>query len=113
MLADTSPPASASRRLRWWLVVMEITRGKILAALLALVYLATAIATAGWDAKGVAAICFCLALTLALIWFPEEIGEMLGHGGTIYKPSPPILISFVGWLFLLVGWPLIAYLLTR
>jgi len=46
-----------------------------------------------------------LLLPLALIWFPEQIGSMTGYfgvgHGSITAESPPLLVAFVGWVFLL------------
>jgi hypothetical protein len=92
---------------------MDITRGKLCALVVAFGYLVLAVATAGWDTKGMLAICATLLLPLALIWFPDQLGGMTGpvwRGGYIDNETPPFLVSFVGWLFL-IGGPLIAYLL--
>ncbi len=55
-----------------------------------------------------------LLLALPLIWFPEEIGNATGFWASssmsmsqVDTPSPAILISIFGWLFLtgpLVVW---------
>jgi hypothetical protein len=94
---------------------MEITRGKLLALIVALADLALAIALGGWDAKGAAVMCLVLSGPLAMIWFPEAIGSFTGSTGRgrIDKESPPVLVSFLGWFFLVVGLPGIAYLLSR
>ena len=57
--------------------------------------------------------CAVLLLPLALIWFPEEIGGFTGYvsrGGHIDTETPPALVSFMGWLFL-VGMPVLALFL--
>ena len=91
---------------------MEITRGKILALVVALAYVALAVALGGWDTKGVGALCLTLLGPLVLIWFPDEIGDFtrLASRIRIETPTPPIVISLVGWLFLVVGLPFLAYL---
>ncbi|MCU7801635.1 MAG: hypothetical protein KZQ92_13330 [Candidatus Thiodiazotropha sp. (ex Lucinoma borealis)] len=48
-------------------------------------------------------------IPVLMIWYPEVINDytlgITGEGGTIDKPTPPFLISGVGWLVLL-GIPL-------
>ncbi len=94
---------------------MEITRGKILALTVALAYLALATAAWGWDAKGIAAMCLVLSGPLVLIWFPDEIGDAtkLASRIRIESPTPPVVISLMGWFFLvgLPFLPLVSYLL--
>ena len=54
-----------------------------------------------------------LVLPLVLIWFPDTLGSLTGYrvkGGTVNAESPAILVSFMGWFFL-VGWPVLYYLL--
>jgi len=54
-----------------------------------------------------------VCIPLALIWFPEIIGGMtgnIGQGGNIDLETPPALVGFFGWLFLL-GAPLLTYFL--
>jgi hypothetical protein len=93
-------------------VSMEITFTKILSLVIAAGYVLAAIAYAGWGAiqLGVA-----LLLPLALIWFPEEIGSFTGYvgrGGMIDQETPPILVSVMGWFFL-IGLPLILAYIWR
>jgi len=49
---------------------------------------------------------------LGLIWLPEEVGSItgyIGHGQTIDTETPPAIVSFLGWLFLILfGVPIIA-----
>jgi hypothetical protein len=97
---------------------MEVTRSKVLGLIIALSYLATAIAMAGWDAEGVAIMSLCLSVPVAFIWFPDEIGAFTdivarGGWGRINTETPPFMISLSGWLFLVVVFPLIAYLLLE
>ena len=56
-----------------------------------------------------------LLIPLALIWFPDEIGSFTGYvgrGGNIDRETPPIMITVMGWIFL-VGLPLFFYLVNR
>jgi hypothetical protein len=51
---------------------------------------------------------------LALSWFPEELGSFTGYvgrGGRIDTETPPGLVSFMGWFFL-VGIPVLGYILS-
>ena len=52
-------------------------------------------------------------LPLALIWFPEFLGGLTGWGtrAPVDRPSPPILVAGMGWLFLL-GLPLLVFFLV-
>jgi hypothetical protein len=52
-------------------------------------------------------VCLLSLLSLALIWFPDEIGDATGYWSgsslsmtQVDTPSPAILISILGWLFL-------------
>jgi hypothetical protein len=51
---------------------------------------------------------FCVAvlIPLALIWFPEQVAGLTGFIGnpTVHPETPPFLVSFIGWIFL-VGFP--------
>ena len=42
-------------------------------------------------------------LPLALIWFPEFLGSLIGWGtrAPVDQPSPPRLVAAAGWLLLL------------
>lgn len=55
-----------------------------------------------------------LVFPLALIWFPEEIGNLTGYFKTGYVnvQTPGVIVSFLGWFFL-VGLPLILFLVLR
>jgi hypothetical protein len=66
-------------------------------------------AAVAWGA-GAVRVGILVAMALALIWFPEEIG---GHTTLrINSPTPPIVVSLFGWFFL-VGMPAILYLIWR
>jgi len=90
---------------------MQITFSKILSLGIALSYTAFALYKGGapyWIS------CLGLLLPLALVWFPEEIGELTGYYKTGYVnvQTPGVIVSFMGWL-LLVGVPVLLYLLKR
>ena len=87
------------------------TIGKILALLIALAYAMLAIHHQGWTGLEYSA---SLLLPLALIWFPEEIGDLTGFFPTGYVnvQTPGIIITLIGW-FILVGIPVIFYLLHK
>jgi hypothetical protein len=94
----------------------QVTRSKILALVIALGYLAAAVAMFGWDTKGAAVICLCLSLPLAFIWFPDEIEAFTAMVakrpyGRITSETPATMVTIVGWLLLLGYLPLLAYLL--
>ena len=63
-----------------------------------------------------AGFCIALLLPLVLIWFPDDVGNMIdwgggaSSGGPVNKPTPGILISIAGWFFL-VGFPVLLYFL--
>ena len=69
------------------------------------------VAAGGVTGLGCAAL---VLLPLALIWFPDEIGNATGCLGDLTlrvdTPTPPILISIMGWFFL-VGLPVLFYLI--
>jgi hypothetical protein len=85
--------------------------GRILSLLIAVGYTIAAVTSGGVRGLIVGA---WLIFPLVLIWFPEELGDATGFFGRGYitSPSPPILVSFFGWFFL-VGMPVILYFLWR
>jgi uncharacterized membrane protein YoaT (DUF817 family) len=92
---------------------------KIAAVLIAIAYLVIAVVNANGisreDRLGLMCLATALLVPLALIWFPDDIGSFtgsIGRGGQIDAETPPALVSFMGW-FLLVGFPVILYLLTN
>lgn len=92
---------------------MNITIGKILALWVAVGYAAALIVQAHGATADVAGACVFLLFPLALIWFPDQLGSMtgyIGRGGNIDTETPPILVSILGWFFL-VGLPVLLYLL--
>lgn len=107
-------PADHRSRLR----AMQITRSKIVALIIALGYLATAIGVVGWDTRGVGVICFLLGTPLAFIWFPEKVDahtRMLAEEtySEIDTETPAVIVTIVGWVWLVGYLPLLAYLLAR
>lgn len=54
-----------------------------------------------------------LLLPLALIWFPQELGEATGYfwrGSQVNSPSPAVFVGLLGWVFL-AGVPATVYIL--
>ena len=92
---------------------MQITIGKILGLLIALGYAVAMIVQSGGITLQVFKGCVVLLLPLALIWFPDELGSLIGYvgrGGNIDTETPPILVSVAGWFFL-IGLPVLMYFL--
>ncbi len=90
---------------------MQLTFGRILSVVIAVVYTVLALSLGGlvyWKWS------LTLLLPLALIWFPEEIGSVTGYYKTGYVnvQTPGAFVAFMGW-FILVGLPVIAFVLTR
>ena len=90
---------------------MQATFGKLVA-----LAVATAFVIAGLALERSWAFAFTVAvgaiLPLALIWFPEFLGSLIGWGtrAPVDQPSPPRLVSVMGWL-LLLGLPALMLLL--
>ena len=81
---------------------MRITIGKILALLTAGGYAFVMWKHAqGFTARDYGS-CVVLLLLLALIWFPEEIDALLCKWMKMETDTPPIFISMIGWIFLLL-----------
>ena len=60
--------------------------------------------------QGIAALLICLALSLPLIWFSDDIGPFLGRGRSPeLQPNWAFFISFAGWLMLLLPAIIFAY----
>ncbi len=92
---------------------MQITFGRVLGLLIAITYVVIAIVCAGLTTG--MRLCLMLLLPMALIWFPDELGNFTGYvgrGGNIDQESPPIAISMMGWFFL-VGLPLLLAYIWR
>src|SRR5947208_3258907 len=89
---------------------------RLASVLVAIGYVIAALVTAK-EGQQYAAIILAIALLLplALIWFPDVVGDYIGptsRGGYIDRPTPALMIAIAGWFFL-VGLPLIAYQLGR
>jgi len=92
---------------------MQISLGKIFGLVIVLAYAVIIIATEGGITENALKGCAVLVLPLVLIWFPDELGSFtgyIGHGGNINTETPPILVSLMGWFFLL-GLPVLFYFL--
>lgn len=90
---------------------MQITVGKILALVIAVGYAIFAFRIQGMSGlKCSAGILF----PLSFIWFPDEIGSLTGYfrSGYVNVQTPGIMISFLGWFFL-VGFPILLYLFLK
>lgn len=90
---------------------MQVTPGKLLSLVVAMGYAAFAIHYGGigywkWSAG--------LVLPLTFIWFPDEIGNLTGYfeSGYVNVRTPGIIVSFIGWSFL-IGVPVLLYLLVK
>jgi hypothetical protein len=86
---------------------------KISAVLIAIAYVVAMIVHEHEINRGVVYMCLMLSLPLALIWFPEDLGSFTGYvgrGGDIDTETPPAVVAFIGWFFLL-GYPVIIYFL--
>ena len=91
---------------------MQVTTPKRLSLAIALVY--GVLLIVGQSAETAFKGCVCLLLPLALIWFPGELGNMTGYflkGSYVNAESSPILLSTLGWFFL-VGLPVLFCLLS-
>jgi hypothetical protein len=75
-------------------------------------YLAAAYAHAGGEAM--LKVTMGLLLPMVCIWFPEPLGEYSGtiRGQTMTSSTPAFLVCAGGWL-ILVGAPVIGYLLSK
>lgn len=92
---------------------MEITKGKLIGLLVAPAVVAIVIVVSGDDSPAAARACVWIAIGLALVWFPDELGSFqgyVGRGGNINKETPPALITLVGWFFI-VCMPALMYAL--
>jgi hypothetical protein len=89
---------------------MEITISKIAAVVIAVGYAIAIVFNTGFTTQATGAV--LLFVPLALIWFPEELGGYTGYfsrGATIDTETPPVVVSLLGWLFLvLIGVPIVA-----
>jgi hypothetical protein len=91
---------------------MDVTIGKIIALLIAIGYIIAAILCEGLSTN-LLKLAAMLLVPLVLIWFPDECGGSKDRQwGHFHQESPGILVSFMGWFFL-VGMPIILYLIWR
>jgi hypothetical protein len=93
---------------------MQVSISKLLSLMIALAYAVLLVVTQGGLTETAFKSCAVLLLPLALIWFPDELGSMtgyIGRGGNIDTETPPILVSLMGWFFL-VGLPVLFYFLS-
>jgi len=90
---------------------MQITIGKVLSLLVTIGYVGFVINN---GAAHDLTLLLTLSLPLALIWFPEEIGNLTGYFKTGYVnvQTPGVIVSFIGWFFL-VGLPVLLYFMLR
>src|SRR5688500_9884510 len=97
------------------LTSVTITRGRIIATLIALAYVCAMFLNAREVTPAFMKSALALLFPLALIWFPEQLGGFTGYvgrGGNIDSPTPSVLISGIGW-FLLSSLPVAMYWLAR
>jgi hypothetical protein len=92
-------------------LLMRVPIGKILSLLIAIAYAVLAVHAGGLYGLKCSAV---LLFPLAFIWFPDEIGSLTGYfrSGYINVQTPAIVISIIGWFFL-VGLPVLLYLVSR
>jgi hypothetical protein len=85
---------------------------RIASLVIAIGYLVAALV--GGQTSVVFLVAGALLVPLALIWFPEVIGQATGNlgGRSINRETPAVLVSVAGW-FLLVGLPVVWYLTSR
>ena len=87
----------------------EVTTEKLVALGIAVCYLVLTVIAGCIEgvrltglATGVAQLLLVLAASLALIWFDDVIGNLVGlKWGLVSKASPGCLIRLMGWIFLL------------
>ena len=80
---------------------MEITREKLIAAGLAACFFVACWIDVGLRVAFLLTL-FGLLLPLAMIWFDESIGGLTGFvRGAYMTETPPVVVRFLGWLFLL------------
>jgi hypothetical protein len=93
---------------------MQITIGKILGLLVVVGYATLTIISSGGFSADALKCCAALLLPLAFIWFPDEIGSFTGYfkSGYVNVETPPIMISIMGWFFL-IGLPALIYFFNR
>lgn len=86
-----------------------VDRQRLVSGFIVLGYLQAIWSREGW--AGTAALLIPLAIPLGLIWFPGTISRSEGWGwarGRIDRPTPPLAIRTLGWVFLLLPLVIIA-----
>jgi hypothetical protein len=76
---------------------MEITNGKIVAFILAIILVVISLIRLSASSVGITIL--YLSAPLVMIFFPDEIGGMRGRG--INKDTPGTAITAIGWALLL------------
>jgi len=98
---------------------MQITIGRCLSLVIGMGYAVGIVLWAVGHCNSTAEIvvrsyqdCLGVCVPVALIWFPEQIGAMTGYlgRGVVDMESPPILVTIMGWVFL-VGIPVFRLLM--
>jgi hypothetical protein len=89
-------------------------RQRLVSGLIALAYLQAMWTREGWS--GVLALLIPLSLPLGLIWYAGSISSSEAWGRAfqrIDRPTPPLAIRTLGWVFLLTPLAVIAVLWLR
>jgi hypothetical protein len=97
---------------------VEITVGKILSGIVAMIYTVIFIVAEGGPTTDIVKLWLVLAIPLTLIWFPDELGSItgsIGRGGYITRETPGCFLSIAGWVLLVSPplVPLVAYMLQQ
>ena len=94
---------------------MRLTVSKFIALGIAVFYVVRLAERDDADGSSILASCVVLLFILALIWFPEQVGDFTGYvgrGGNIDSETPAVLVSLAGWFFL-VGMPVLTWWFSR
>ena len=86
-----------------------VDRQRLVSGLIALGYLQAMHARDGWS--GALALLLPLAIPLGMIWYAGSLSRSEGWGwgrGRIDRPTPPLAIRALGWIFLLTPLLIIA-----
>lgn len=94
--------------------MIQVTISKILSLIIAIGYAACMVLGGHGVTLDVCKGLLALLFPLVLIWFSDQIGDatgyMIGNWMQVDTPTPAILISMMGWFFL-VGLPVLMYFL--
>ena len=111
------PPAGVAQEVTWSLSLylvrpMASLLNRSLSVIVAAVYITAAVLYGG--ATDAAKVTAAMLLPMACIWFPDALGQYAGtiRLHPITSSTPAFLVCAGGWL-LLVGVPLIAYLVMH